>query len=164
MKKKYLILYKSNHGTSLSNVKLTIMSIGNVTNLIESSKAYTCIVESSDESMTAFQVRSKISEVMAPFDDGLLVSQIGFNDSSSFGTLANIDNDEENNQTGSVKRNFSRFQTKHEAYEVFKLEQPRWCYDDGINMAINVDFNEWCWLPVRKDGIYMHGKYDKYLR
>lgn len=60
-------------------------------------------------------------------------------------------------------RNFSRFNTKHEAFLTYQRENPMWVYNDGIGAAIKVDFAEWCWLPIKKDGIYEQTKYAKYL-
>ena len=45
----------------------------------------------------------------------------------------------------------------------FELENPRWVYDDGVNMAIKMDLDEWCWLPIKGDGIYERSKYEKYI-
>ncbi|MBO6031837.1 MAG: hypothetical protein J6Q22_10390 [Prevotella sp.] len=69
----------------------------------------------------------------------------------------------DNDSGESPMRNFQRFENRHEAFLAFELEKPRWVYDDGVNMAIKMDLDEWCWLPIKGDGIYERSKYEKYL-
>lgn len=61
------------------------------------------------------------------------------------------------------KRNFERFRTRHEAFVAFELEKPKWVYDDGVNMGITMKLDDWCWLPVKGDGVYERSKYEKYI-
>ena len=64
------------------------------------------------------------------------------------------------------RRNFERFKTKREAYlsylELSKLKKtPIWDENDDIPCGTVVDFSDWCWLPVKEDGIYRESEYLK---
>ena len=123
-----------------------------VMKLLPDNQDYTCATLSD-------RIRAEIDV----FADKVMVARI----SSDYVSFINWDDGEklikEKDSCGKVMRNYERFENRHEAFLAFNLENPRWVYDDGVNMAIKMELDEWCWLPVKRDGIYERSKYEKYI-
>ena len=61
------------------------------------------------------------------------------------------------------KRNFNRFGSRMEAKAAYERERPNWWMKYGGGSSVPVGFEEWLWLPIRKDGIYERGENERYL-
>ena len=166
MKKAYVITYFYTGAESrLKQVVEVIDSLGKKTAVQQTAKSYTVILFPSGENDDAVSIRNKISYHLNPFSENVSVARLVVSDYAETNGLHCAEEIEEySNEEGEVPRNFSRFASRHEAYIAYQMEKPKWVYPDGIGVAIAVDFNDWCWLPIKKDGIYeRNGKYDKYL-
>lgn len=116
------------------------------------------------ETMDARKVKETIAEVASPFYDSVLVAGVDCFDvaDAHFGQVADFmsGGEKENGEP----RNFQRFATRRDAEIAYKNEKPKWFYPDGSGATTSVDFDrEWPWLPIRKDGLYTRGKFEKYL-
>lgn len=157
-----ILITKNPNGSIL--VKQTLQGLGKV--LEENSGIpYVFIMKvlPTNQDNTCATIRNLIRADVDVFTDKVMVSLI----SSDYVSYINWNDDEDilkgESQDGKVMRNFERFATRHEAFLAFELEKPRWVYNDGVNMGIAMELDEWCWLPVKGDGIYEHSKYEKYL-
>ena len=166
MKKAYIVTYVSPDGNSRSAVKTQLELIGKFHQLTDSGRQASWLCIPTEEGENATSIRAKLLLALAPFTDGVFVARVDALDAAEtdkckcMGLLEGCKGENE-----SELRNFNRFSSRHEAFVQYQIEKPRWIYSDGIGAAISVDFDEWCWLPVRKDGIYeKNGKYDKFLR
>ena len=61
------------------------------------------------------------------------------------------------------KRNFNRFSSRREAKAAYERERPNWWMKYGGGSTLPVIFEEWLWLPIRKDGVYERSENEKYL-
>lgn len=117
----------------------------------------------SNQDNTCATIRDLIRADVNVFEDKVMVSLI----SPDYVSFVNWNNGEEiigdEDVGGKEKRNFERFDNRHDAYVAFGLEKPKWVYGDGVNMGTTMRFDDWCWLPVKRDGIYERGKYEKYI-
>ena len=166
MKKAYLITYfHTGTKSHLKQVVEVIDSIGKKNAIQQTAKSYTAILVPTDENVDASVIRKKISEKLNPFDENVSVARMVASDYSETdgigcGKIVEACACED----GREPRNFSRFNSKQEAYLAYQREKPRWVYQNGMGGVMAVDFNEWVWLPIRKNGIYeRNGKYDKYI-
>jgi hypothetical protein len=116
----------------------------------------------SDEGKSSLDIKREISQVVDPFS--VEVNVYGMDSlSTATSNESIVQFIEQSWGHDKEPRNFSRFNTRHEAYMAYKRENPMWVYNDGIGAAVNVAFADWCWLPIKKDGIYEQTKYAKYL-
>lgn len=166
--KAYQVLLMSSLPQSITAVNETLASIGKVAKVdVRGPTVFVYAVRPDNQDMTATDVLGKVRSVVKVFGDRVLVTRY---DSDSVANL-NLDMpvelrpvDDDEIIDRNTERNFSRFSTRHEAYHQWIKECPRWVYNDGVNMAISVDFADWCWLPVRRNGIYERSLEQKYLR
>ena len=120
-------------------------------------------VKPTDQNMECSDVRDSVRAVVDVFEDKVVVVR----DDGDYVSVLNYEvpsgfvNDSD--EGGKSKRNFDRFGNRHEAFQVYLKERPCWVYDDGIASGIKIDFSEWCWLPVKPDGIYPKKDFDKYI-
>ena len=149
---------------SKNKVKEQLSIIGLVKVITDSARQATWMVIPSDESMSANTICSDVFKHMSPFEDEISVFRVDVldaADSDSTNVIGFVNGCKGDNET--ELRNFNRFSSRHEAFLQYQVEKPRWVYEDGIGAAIVVDFAEWCWLPIKKDGIYDKRKYEKYI-
>ena len=166
--KAYKVLLMSSLPQSITAVNEVLATIGKVAQVdVRGPTVFIYAVRPDNQDMTATDILDKVRAVVKVFGDKVLVTVY---DSDGVASL-NLDMptelrpaDEEDFTEREVQRNFSRFSTRHEAYLQWEKERPRWVYSDGVNMAITVDFNDWCWLPIRRNGIYEKSLEQKYLR
>ena len=166
MKKAYIVTYVSTDGMNRNAVKNKLELIGSFRQLTDSGRQASWIVIPTDESASAASIRSQIFTTLSPFTEGISVIRADALDAADTEKAKCVEffsKCKGENENG--LRNFNRFNSKHEAFLQYQMEKPRWAYADGIGMAISVDFDDWCWLPIKEDGIYeKDGRYDKYLR
>lgn len=157
-----ILITKNPNGSIL--VKQTLQGLGKVVEE-NSGIPYVFIMKvlPTNQDNTCTTIRNLIRADVDVFSDKVMVSLI----SRDYVSYINWDDGEkllkDDDSGESPMRNFQRFENRHEAFLAFELEKPRWVYDDGVNMAIKMDLDEWCWLPVKGDGIYERSKYEKYL-
>ena len=157
-----ILITKNPNGSIL--VKQTLQGLGKVVEE-DSGIPYVFIMKvlPTNQDNTCTTIRNLIRADVDVFSDKVMVSLI----SRDYVSYINWDDGEkllkDNDSGESPMRNFQRFENRHEAFLAFELEKPRWVYDDGVNMAIKMDLDEWCWLPIKGDGIYERSKYQKYL-
>lgn len=162
--KAYNVILVSKDPRSAERVKQTVRSLGK---WVEEESGVIGVahmkVMPSNQDSTCSTICNLIREEINVFEDKVMVSRI----SPDYVSYINWGEGDkligEDNEVGKEKRNFERFDNRHEAFLAFELEKPRWVYDDGVNMAINISLDEWCWLPVKPDGIYERSKYQKYI-
>ena len=165
MKKAYLITYfYSGTESHLKQVVEVIDSLGKKTAVQQTAKSYTVVLVTTDGNVDAVVIRNKIAERLNPFDENVSVARMVLTDHAETHGINLMLSDGESNSGQDEPRNFSRFNSRHEALLAYLMEKPHWVNLNGIGATIAVDFNEWCWLPIRKNGIYeRNGKYDKYI-
>lgn len=157
-----ILITKNPNGSIL--VKQTLQGLGKVVEE-NSGIPYVFIMKvlPTNQDNTCTTIRNLIRADVDVFSDKVMVSLI----SRDYVSYINWDDGEkllkDDDSGESPMRNFQRFENRHEAFLAFELEKPRWVYDDGVNMAIKMDLDEWCWLPIKGDGIYERSKYQKYL-
>jgi hypothetical protein len=148
----------------LKQVVEVIGSLGKKTAIQQTAKSYTVVLVTNDENVDAVVIRNKIAERLNPFNENVSVARMVLEDHAETNEINLVLSDGDSDSGQDEPRNFSRFNSRHEAFMAYQRENPKWVYQDGIGVASHVDFSEWCWLPIRKDGIYeKNGKYDKYL-
>ena len=166
MKKSYLITYfytgKESH---LSQIVEVMDCIGRKNAIQQTARSYSVILVPDEEGIDASEIRKRIAERINPFDENVAVARIvptDYSETDGVGCGKAIEGCYDG--SGEEVRNFNRFYNMIDAKRAYEMENPRWVYPDGIGVSTKVDFVEWCWLPIRKDGIYeKNGKYDKYL-
>lgn len=165
MKKAYNVTYTSSSGKNKNIVKEQLSLIGLVKSMTDSAKQATWLVIPSDESMAAHTISAEVFKHLSPFEDEISVFRVDVLDTADTNSakVLGFVHDCKGANEGEM-RNFNRFSSRHEAFLQYQIEKPRWVHADGIGAAISVEFDEWCWLPIKKDGIYHKGKYEKYLR
>ena len=157
-----ILITKNPNGSIL--VKQTLQGLGKVVEE-DSGIPYVFIMKvlPTNQDNTCTTIRNLIRADVDVFSDKVMVSLI----SRDYVSYINWDDGEkllkDNDSGESPMRNFQRFENRHEAFLAFELEKPRWVYDDGVNMSIKMDLDEWCWLPVKGDGIYERSKYQRYI-
>lgn len=166
MKRPYMIAYvsKTDALSKVGAVMEKLSVIGSYQEIVRSIKSNVGILFPDKEGLDARAIRDEIRSVIKPFTESVIV--VGINDLD----YAMTDNQGESTfsrkvgDEGDEPRNFSRFSDMREARLAYQRENPKWVNPDGSGVAMDIDFLDWCWLPVRKDGIYeRNGKYDKYL-
>lgn len=162
--KAYNVILVSKDPKSSERVKQTIRSLGKCVEEESGVFGLTLLkVVPSNQDTTCSTIRDLIRVEVNVFEDKVMVSLIS-PDYVSYVNWGDGDRTIGADETGGKeKRNFERFDNRHDAFLAFELEKPRWVYDDGVNMAINISLDEWCWLPVKPDGIYERRKYQKYI-
>lgn len=162
--KAFNVILISKNPNSIIRVRQTLHGLGKVVEE-DSGIPYVLLMKvlPTNQDNTCATVRDLIRTDVDVFSDKVMVSLI----SPDYASFVNWDTGEEhvgqNESLEKSKRNFERFETRHEAFVAFELEKPRWVYNDGINVAIKMELEEWCWLPIKGDGIYERSKYEKYL-
>ena len=164
MKKAFLVTFVSTYGENATKFRRAVEMLGSVWDLGNSGFVKTTfLLFPYAEDSTAKTIREALSKDIHPFSEGVAVIGLDVNDDSyaNYGAIEELVG--KCKSIDDVPRNFSRFKTRHEAFLAFELEKPRWVYDDGVNMGISIELDDWCWLPVKRDGIYERSKYEKYL-
>lgn len=162
--KAYNVILVSKDPRSAERVKQTVRSLGK---WVEEDSGVIGVthmkVLPSNQDSTCSTICNLIREEINVFEDKAMVSRI----SPDYVSYINWgDGDKligEDNAGGKEKRNFERFDTRHEAFVAYELEKPIWVYDDGVSMGIRMEFEEWCWMPYKPDGVYEKRKYEKFL-
>lgn len=165
MNKAYLVNYKSHDGKNLDKIKERLNLLGNVDEIANTRTMFSAIVFPMDEKDDAVSIRNKLKEAINPFYEGVAaieVNKLDMADSDivpcfkfEMPTTGKAEND--------GQRNFNRFRTRHEAFVAYEVEKPIWTYPDNTGNAIRMDISEWLWMPIKKNGLYERGKYEKYL-
>lgn len=166
--KAYQVLLMSTSPQSITAVDEVLSTVGKVAKVdMSGPKVFIYAVCPDNQDMTATDLLGLVRSVVKIFDDKLLVTEY---DSDAVANLnfdipsGLIPNNDERKEANETERNFSRFSTRHEAYLQWIKERPMWVYNDGVNMAISVDFDDWCWLPIRRNGVYEKFLEQRYLR
>ena len=162
--KAFNVILISKNPNSIIRVRQTLQELGKVVEE-DSDTPYVFVMKllPDNQDYTCSTLSDRIREEIDVFADKVMVARISsdyvsfINWDDGVKLLKDIDSGE------SPMRNFQRFENRHEAFLAFELEKPRWVYDDGVNMAIKMDLDEWCWLPIKGDGIYERSKYGKYI-
>lgn len=155
MKKAYIVTYVSPNGMNRNAVKNKLELIGSFRQLTDSGRQASWIVIPTDESASAASIRSQIFMTLSPFAEGVSVIRADALDAADTEKAKCVDFFSEcKGDNANCQRNFNRFSSRHEAFLQYQKERPRWVSPDGIGMAISMDFNDWCWLPIKEDGIY----------
>ena len=165
MKKAYIVTYVNDKaGINRQLMQEQLQTLGLYTELSHTARMASWLLIAEDESVSAATIKNRIFLAMKPFEDSISVVRIDANDAAGVNCLDTKEFLEKCKvEGGDEPRNFERFRTKHEAFLQYELEKPRWVYEDGIGVAVKVDFDDWCWLPIRKDGIYEKRKYQSYI-
>jgi hypothetical protein len=164
MMKAFNVILITRNPNSSMRVKQTLQDMGKMVEE-DSGIPYVSVMKvlPDNQNNTCATIRNLIRADVDVFSDKVMVSLI----SRDYVSYINWDDGEKllkaNDSGESPMRNFQRFENRHEASLAFELEKPRWVYDDGVNMSIKMELDEWCWLPVKGDGIYERSKYEKYL-
>lgn len=164
MMKAFNVILITRNPKSIMRVKQTLHDIGEMVEA-DSGIPYVSVMKvlPDNQDNTCATIRNLIRAEVDVFSDKVIVTII----SPDYVSYINFDDDDnllkDNGSNESVMRNFERFENRHEALLAFELEKPRWVYDDGVNMSIKMELDEWCWLPMKRDGIYERRKYEKYL-
>lgn len=161
--KAYNVILISKNPYSIIRVRQTMQGLGKFVEE-DSGMPYVALMKvlPMNQDNSCSTIRNLIRKDVDVFSDKVMVSLIS-PDCASFVNWDDGDSLVSGESFTKVKRNFERFDTRHEAFVAYELEKPRWVYDDGVNMAINMDLDEWCWLPIKPDGIYERSKYQKYI-
>ena len=116
----------------------------------------------SDQNTSCSDIRDAIRAVVDVFNDKVVVIR---DDDDYFSVLNyEVPSEFKNSIKGNrPKKNFERFDNRHEAFLEYIKEKPCLTYDDGIANGIKIDFSDWCWLPVKPDGIYPKREFGKYI-
>lgn len=165
MKKAYIVTYVSPDGMNRNAVKNKLELIGSFRQLTDSGRQASWIVIPTDESASAASIRTHIFTSLSPFAEGVSVIRADALDAADTDKSKCVDFISRcKGENANGLRNFNRFNSRHEAFLQYRKEKPRWVYADGIGAAISVEFDQWCWLPIKEDGIYeKDGRYDQYL-
>lgn len=162
--KSYQILLLTRKPSSIASAWTALKGIGKVAEIgTNNTTVFAVAVQPDNQDLTSSDIRDTVRQSVDVFNDKVIVSLI---DDDAMSTLNwEVPND----FLGYVisekgKRNFERFDNRHDAYVQWQKEKPRWVYPDGVNAAIVIDFDKWCWLQIKRDGIYEKSKYEKYLR
>ena len=164
MMKAFNVILITKKPSSRVRVRQTLQELGKVVEE-DSDTPYVFVMKvlPDNQDNTCATLRDRIRAEIDVFDDKVMVALM----SSDYVSFINWDDGEklqkDNDSGESPARNFQRFENRHEAFLAFELEKPRWVYDDGVTMAEKMDLDEWCWLPVKRDGIYERSKYERYI-
>jgi hypothetical protein len=165
VKKAYIVTYiNDKEGINRQLMQEQLQTIGAYKELSHAARTASWMIIPDDEAANASAIKNKLFSALKPFEDSISVVRIDANDAAGVNCLDTKEFLEKCKvESSDEPRNFERFRTKHEAFLQYELEKPRWVYEDGIGAAILVEFDEWCWLPIRKDGIYDKRKYQSYI-
>ena len=164
MKKAFIVVYKGVGGNYLCLLRTQMQLLGSTIDLIIQEHEYVAVFIPTSANTDSFQLKRALYEKCNPFTDSLSImrmdaadcidsEQLKFKDAIS--DCATIENRE--------IRNFNRFNSYREAIVAYKQERPMWVYADGLGAAMRVEFDDWCWLPVKQDGVYDSSEYRKYV-
>ncbi len=115
------------------------------------------------EGLDSKTIRDGIRPSLSVFEDVLFVARYNKMDSATVNATIPESADAKNDGDIDGKRNFNRFGTRQEAKAAYERERPNWWVKYGGGSAVPVMFEEWLWLPIRKDGVYERGENEKYL-
>lgn len=165
MKKAYIVAYVNDkEGINLNLMRDQLRAIGMTKELAHGARTALWFLIPEDEAVSAATIKNRIFSSMNPFEDSIRVIRIDANDVAETNGLDSTEFLSQCKDSHSDEPiNYSRFKSRHEAYLQYRLEKPIWVYDDGIPNGIVVDFSDWCWLPIKKDGMYEKRKYEKYI-
>lgn len=163
MKKAFNVILVSRKSESVSAVEAKVKSLG-TTAVLKTCEphVYSIAVLPDDQSHNCSSIKNEVRTEIDIFYDQVMVVAIAKDNVSSINweVPASLALEEEGE---TPMRNFQRFPSRHEAFLQWKKENPRWVYDDGINVAVQISVDDWAWLPVKEDGIYERRKYEKYI-
>lgn len=168
MRKAYQIFYNSPSGEKYLDVVNHLETMGNFCIIFETGRTLIAWLIPDSQAIDALEIRKELSELANPFADSLIVTRIDVFDVAEQNQPERLKLLEENRKGASetdkyAERNFTRFYSEEEAYQAFLKEQPRWVSSDGSGTPVGIEFKDWCWLPVKKDGMYESRKYEKFL-
>ena len=162
--KSYQVLLLTRKPSSIAAAWTTLKGIGKVAEIgTNNTTVFAVAVQPDNQDLTSSDIRDAVRQSVDVFNDKVIVSLI---DDDAMSTL---NWDVPQDFLGYVlaekeKRNFERFANRHEAFVQWQKEKPRWVYPDGVNATIVIDFNQWCWLPIKPNGIYESSLEAKYIR
>lgn len=165
MKKAYIVTYVNDKaGINRQQMQEQLQTIGAYKELSHAARTASWMIIPDDEAANASMIKNKLFAALKPFEDSISIVRIDANDVAD---TDGLDSTEFLTKCKGNSRdeplNFSRFSSRHEAFLQYQLERPMWIYDDGTQYGVGVDFAEWCWLPIRKDGMYEKRKYQSYI-
>lgn len=169
MRKAYQIFYNSPSGEKYLDVVNHLETMGNFCIIFETGRTLIAWLIPDCQTTDALEIRKELSELANPFADSLIVIRIDNLDLSEQNLPERVDYftksiiECKGDFATEDARNFDRFHSRDEAYQMFHKELPRWTSSDGSGTPVGIDFKDWCWLPVKKDGMYERRKYEKYL-
>ena len=165
MKKAYIVTYVNDkEGINRQLMQEQLQTIGTYKELSHAARTASWMIIPDDEAANASTIKNKLFAAVKPFEDSISVVRIDANDVADTDGLDSTEFLTKcKGNTRDELRNFSRFSSRHEAFLQYQIEKPRWVCADGIGAAIPVEFYEWCWLPIKKNGIYEKRKYEKYI-
>jgi len=166
MNKVYLVAYESENGENIDKIKEALSLLGKVSIWVDTGKVLSAFVITTDEKIDAVAIRNKMQESINPFEEGvgaIEVNELDMADTNTLGCFAWKKSGLGRISVAKEDRNFDRFKTRHEAFVAYEVERPVWTYPDNIGNVIRMDIDEWLWMPIKKDGRYERGKYEKYL-
>lgn len=166
MNRSYIVNYVNDkEGINRQLMREQLQTIGTFKELFHSARMASWLLIPDEEMVSATIVKNRIFPPFNPFEDHLSVVRIDANDVAETDGF-NITEfcSKCSNPTSKEPLNFSRSSSRHDAFIQYKLERPMWIYDDGIQYGVGVEFSEWCWLPVKEDGMYKKSKYEKYIK
>ena len=167
-RKSYMVVFRTSRGgeaySAFGEVEKALRLHGKSMEVSMDKSSIVLIFTPDSEAMDSRKVKAAIAEHASPFYDDVLVVGVDSFDvaNAHFGQVAEfLDGGE---PEGDEPRNYQRFKTRRDAEIAYNNEKPRWVYHDGSGIPTSVDFDrEWLWLPIRRDGLYTRGKFEKYL-
>ena len=166
--KAYLITYVTEDADRSINFPTEISLLGESTKINgnESASVTSIVLIPRDQKLDAKDIRVKLAGKMDVFSDSLLVVEVNPLNlgEKNCPALAMALLKQEIDMGKNEVRNFNRFHSRHEGVIQYQKEKPQWAYESGVLANLPIPFEEWCWLPVKGDGIYEKNKYEKYIR
>lgn len=153
--KAFNVLLVTQKPESIESVSALLKGIGST--IEEDSgemSVFLATVVPSDQDETSATLRDRMRQVVDVFKDRMMVVEVNLDHVSylNWNTGNSIAGNKPDPNT--EKRNFSRFGTMDDAYAAYLRENPKWVYTGGGVVAQKLPFEEWCWLPVKSDGLY----------
>ena len=166
--KAYLITYATEDADRITNFPREIGMLGNsaMVHGDDAASTISVVLIPSNENLDAKDIKGELVKKIDVFADSLLVTQVNplnIGEKNCVAQAISLLEHGDKNESEEI-RNFSRFHSRHEGIVQYQKEKPQWAYESGILANLPISFEEWCWLPIKRDGIYDKNKYEKYIR
>lgn len=166
MKKAYVITYKATPPhilTKVNEFRTKLDTLGSYEVIVQTPREMVVGLRAEDVGINAYQVRDALRLVIDPFKEMLLVVGIARAEfARTFNWQEFCIETSEKDETAQ-ERNYTRFGSCHEARIAYERERPVWSDVAGMQGRLPVSFDEWCWLPPQRTGIYVRLENQKYL-